>query len=106
MRPLPSPRQPPPHLLRRRRLLGLSQRLRLYGVPRKRSLIAARTQPFLTRMFSVNPMIATLPTLAVTAIYYCWHVLYLEKCRRDRVLRERVAYMLWTMALSVEDRAA
>jgi len=50
-------------------------------------------------MFSVNPMIATLPTLAVTAIYYCWHVLYLEKRRRDRVLRERVTYMLWTMAL-------
>ena len=36
----------------------------------------------------MNPMIATLPTLAVTAIYYCWHVLYLEKCRRERVLRE------------------
>jgi hypothetical protein len=47
----------------------------------------------------VNPMIATLPTLAVTAIYYCWHVVYLEKCRRERVLRERVAYMLWTMAV-------
>ena len=50
----------------------------------------------------MNPMIATLPTLAVTAIYYCWHVLYLEKCRRERVLRERVAYMLWTMALGTE----
>ena len=49
-------------------------------------------------------MIATVPTLAVTAIYYCWHVLYLEKCRRVQVLRERVAYMLWTMAL--DDRAA
>ena len=57
-------------------------------------------------MFSVNPMIATLPTLTVTAIYYCWHVLQLERRRRDRVLRERVAYMLWTMALSVEDTAA
>ena len=52
----------------------------------------------------VNPMIAALPTLTVTAIYYFWHVLYLEKCRRVRVLRERVAYMLWTMAL--DDRAA
>ncbi len=52
----------------------------------------------------MNPMIATLPTLAVTAIYYFWHVLYLENRRRDRVLRERVTYMLWTMAL--DDTAA
>jgi hypothetical protein len=49
-------------------------------------------------------MITTLPTLAVTAIYYCWHVLYLDQCRRKRVLRERVAYMLWTMAM--DERAA
>jgi hypothetical protein len=38
----------------------------------------------------------------VTAIYYCWHVYYLENRRRERVLRERVAYMLWAMVLGEE----
>jgi hypothetical protein len=36
--------------------------------------------------------------LTVAAIYYAWRTFYQVRHRRDRVLRERVAYMLWTMA--------
>ena len=46
----------------------------------------------------MDPMVSTLPTLLVTAIYYCWHVYHREQRRRIRLLRERVTYMLWVMA--------
>ena len=36
----------------------------------------------------------TIPTLAVAAIYCLWFRAYLEQVRRERTLRERVAYML------------
>ena len=57
-------------------------------------------------MFLVNPMLSTLPTLMVTAVYYGWYVYLREKCRRDRVLRERVTYMLWVMATGCDEQAA
>ena len=38
------------------------------------------------------------PTLAVSAIYCLWYAYQQEKLRRNRVLRERVAYMLWVTA--------
>jgi hypothetical protein len=34
--------------------------------------------------------------LAVTAIFYAWRAY--AQCRKQRQLRERVAYMLWVMA--------
>ena len=54
----------------------------------------------------MDPMVSTLPTLLVTAIFYCWHVYQCEKRRRIRLLRERVAHMLWVMAVGTEELAA
>ena len=53
----------------------------------------------------MDPMLSTLPTLMVTAVYYCWHVYHLEKRRRIRLLRERVTYMLWVMAVETEEQS-
>ena len=54
----------------------------------------------------MDPMLSTLPTLLVTAIYYAWHVYLREQHRRRRLLRERVTYMLWVAALGMEEQAA
>jgi hypothetical protein len=54
----------------------------------------------------MNPMLTALPTIVVTSIYYFYHVCRREQLRRARVLRERVAYMLWVIAQDPEDRAA
>jgi hypothetical protein len=43
-------------------------------------------------------MFSSVPTLAVSAIYCVWYAYQANKIRRDRVLRERVAYMLWVAA--------
>ena len=40
----------------------------------------------------------TYPTLAVSAIYCIWQAYRRALALRDRVLRERVAYMLWILA--------
>jgi hypothetical protein len=40
----------------------------------------------------------TYPTLAVSAIYCIWQVYRRALALRERVLRERVAYMLWVLA--------
>ncbi len=50
-------------------------------------------------------MIAPLvPTLAVATIYCLWNRVRMEYARRHRLLRERVAYMLWCAAM--DDNAA
>jgi hypothetical protein len=41
-------------------------------------------------------MITALPTVTVSAIYLAWKAT--QRRRRDRLLRERVAYMLWVAA--------
>lgn len=38
------------------------------------------------------------PTLAVAVIYCIWRWAHDHEMRRHRVLRERVAYMLWSAA--------
>jgi len=43
-----------------------------------------------------------IPTLAVAAIYCLWYRAYDFHKRRQRVLRERVAYMLWVAAHEAE----
>lgn len=36
--------------------------------------------------------------LAVAGLYYYWRAYSHSVCQRERMLRERVAYMLWVMA--------
>lgn len=40
--------------------------------------------------------------LAVASIFYSWRIYYGECLKRQRQLRERVAYMLWVMANQAE----
>jgi len=44
------------------------------------------------------PLCLPLSALAVGLIYYTWRDGYCIRLLRDRNLRERVAYMLWTSA--------
>lgn len=43
-------------------------------------------------------LLQTIPTLAVASLYCLWFRAYLEHRRRERILRERVSYMLWCAA--------
>ena len=49
-------------------------------------------------MESPMPVVINLTALAVAVIYYAWRDGYLSRVRREKVLRQRVAYMLWTAA--------
>jgi hypothetical protein len=49
------------------------------------------------------PLLCSVPTFAVSLIYCCYHAYRHALLRRDRVLRERVAYMLWVMAGCVDE---
>ncbi len=46
----------------------------------------------------MQPVLSTVPTLAVSVIYCCYQAYRRHLLRRDRLLRERVAYLLWVMA--------
>jgi hypothetical protein len=49
----------------------------------------------------MQPLLATVPALSVSAIFCLYHAycqFLLRSARRQRRLRERVAYMLWVMA--------
>jgi hypothetical protein len=46
----------------------------------------------------MQPLWANVAAIAVVAIYYLWRSLDRSQRRRELLLRERVAYMLWTMA--------
>jgi hypothetical protein len=46
------------------------------------------------------------PTLAVSAIYCIWQAYRRALLRRERVLSERVAYMLWVLAGRIPADAA
>jgi hypothetical protein len=50
-------------------------------------------------MSAMNPLIPSVSALAVSAIY-CLYQAYARQLqgRRERVLRERVAFMLWVAA--------
>ncbi len=39
-----------------------------------------------------------LAALAIATLYYMWRDYYLVYMQRERQIRERVAYMLWTAA--------
>lgn len=47
----------------------------------------------------MNPIIAcNLAALSIAVIYYAWRDVYCASRRGTRMLRERVAYMLWIAA--------
>ena len=46
----------------------------------------------------MQALLCSVPTLAVSAIYCLWQFHGELLRQRNRVLRERVAYMLWVMA--------
>jgi hypothetical protein len=47
----------------------------------------------------MNPLTSTVATFAVSAIFLLWQNYRRDLDRRRRVLRWRVAYLLWVMAL-------
>ena len=46
----------------------------------------------------MQPIFVNAAALAVAVIFYTWRAWYEVKLRRNRLLRERVAYMLWVIA--------
>ena len=44
------------------------------------------------------PLVPSVAALAVSTIYCLWHSYRLTHERRVRLMRERVAYMLWVAA--------
>jgi hypothetical protein len=46
----------------------------------------------------MQPLVGSVPTLALSVIYCLYHAYYRARLRREGALRERVAYMLWVMA--------
>lgn len=43
-------------------------------------------------------VVPNLAALAIAMLYYAWRDGYSVKIQREKMLRERVAYMLWTAA--------
>jgi hypothetical protein len=50
----------------------------------------------------MQALLPTLPTLAVSAIYCLWYTCQRARLRQHRVLRERVAHMVWVVAAQME----
>jgi hypothetical protein len=45
----------------------------------------------------MNVLTINVASLTVVCIYYMWRVYQFTEQQRERVLRDRVAYMLWTV---------
>jgi hypothetical protein len=45
-----------------------------------------------------------IPVLAITFLYYIWRTHMYLLAHRQKVLRERVTWMLWVMAQEIEAR--
>jgi hypothetical protein len=50
----------------------------------------------------MHPMAGSIAALAVASIYFVWKRYYLFQQHQQRTLRERVAYLLWVMAVQIE----
>lgn len=50
----------------------------------------------------MQALVCTVPTLAISTIYCLWHLQAAWLRRRERVLCDRVSYMLWVMANLVD----
>ena len=46
----------------------------------------------------MQPIVTNIAALAVATLYYLWRAHHQTRQRRQRVLRQRIAYMLWVMA--------
>ena len=53
----------------------------------------------------MQPIWTNVAALAVASIFYTWRAWQQVHCRRNQVLRSRVAYMLWVMANQEEHEA-
>jgi len=53
----------------------------------------------------MEPIMSSAAALAVAVIFYTWRAWQQVQFRRERLLRERVAYMLWVMANQEENEA-
>jgi len=49
----------------------------------------------------MQALFCTAPTLTISVIYCLWQHHAQRERRRDSILRQRVAYMLWVMANQV-----
>ena len=53
----------------------------------------------------MQPIWCNVAALAVALIFFIWRTHQQVRLRRDRLLRERVAHLLWVMVEEVEDLA-
>ena len=51
----------------------------------------------------MTPLLAAVPTLAVSVIFCLYNTARQARLRQVRRLCQRVSYMLWTMAEQIED---
>ncbi len=52
----------------------------------------------------MQPLYSQVALLVITMSFFVWRVYTEGRVRRDRVLRERVAYMLWVAADCMDPR--
>jgi hypothetical protein len=50
----------------------------------------------------MHPMCSSVAALAVASIYYVWKAYFNLQMHRERILRERLAFMLWVASDYVE----
>jgi hypothetical protein len=46
----------------------------------------------------MNYLVISIASLTVVCIYFLWRVYRFTQAQRERVLRDRVTYLLWTLA--------
>ena len=51
----------------------------------------------------MHPIVANVAALVVATLFYLWRAHHQLRLERHRVLRQRVAFMLWTAAEQVEE---
>jgi len=48
-------------------------------------------------------IVCNVAALMVAGLFYCWRAYHEAQLKRQRVLHERVTYMLWVMAQNASD---
>ena len=57
----------------------------------------------LYRLILMHMLVTNMTALAVGTLYYLWRAHHQEQVRRRRILRERVAFLLWTVAGQIQN---